>query len=166
MAGTQDKIKQNRPPRVHMALDQHTNGAEPKKSIPLLALIMASLSGHRNNLLPVKKRKPTEIDRDTFSDVFYAINPTLSYLVENKLVNDGSKLKINLDFKQPDDLFNPLNVLKQVEPLYKLYQSRQRLTDFLAKLEGNEKLSDAIRLILNNTDSLNKLKNQTENIGG
>jgi type VI secretion system protein ImpB len=166
MAGTQDKVNKNRPPRVGIALDQHRDGATPQKNIPFLELIVASLSGHRINALPFKKRKCTEIDRDNKNDVFRGINPTLSYLVDNKIANDGSKLKIDLDFKCLEDLFNPLNVLKQVEPLNKLYRSRQRLQDFLTKLEGNEKLSDVIATILNNTNSLAKIKAQTEQKGG
>ena len=36
--------------------------------------------------------------------------------VDNRLTDDDSKLNVELNFKNTDD-FNPINVVKQVEPL-------------------------------------------------
>ena len=38
------------------------------------------------------------------------------------------------------DDFGPLSVVQQVEQLKKLYEVRQRLSDLLTKLDGNDKL--------------------------
>ena len=70
------------------------------------------------------------------------MKPRLALQVDNKLSDDGSKLAVELQFKHIDD-FEPEQVVQQVEPLRKLLEARQRLTDLLAKMDGNDKLERA-----------------------
>ena len=59
--------------------------------------------------------------------------------MENKLTGDDSKLAVELNFKHIDD-FEPASVASRSTPLRKLLEMRQRLTELLAKMEGNDKL--------------------------
>ena len=54
--------------------------------------------------------------------------------IDNQLADDDTKLNVELNFRTIDD-FNPAEVVKQVEPLRKLFDARQRLMDLLAKLD-------------------------------
>jgi type VI secretion system protein ImpB len=54
-----------------------------------------------------------------------------------------------------------LQVLKQVPPLNKLFEARQRLRDLLAKLDGNDQLDSLLQNVLANTESLQELKAET-----
>ena len=76
--------------------------------------------------------------------------------VENKLTNDGSKLGVELNFTQIDD-FDPDRVVQQVEPLRRLVRDRQRLSDLLSKMDGNDKLESGLEEILKNSEKQQQL---------
>jgi len=158
---TQHKLDRVRPPRVHITYDVEIGDAIEMKELPFVAGIMADLSGKPEEPLPqVKDRKFVEIDRDNINTVMEAINPRLVYQVENRLVDDGSKINVELKFDNVDD-FDPVNVLKQIAPLKKLYDARQRLSDLLTKLDGNDDLDQLIQDVVASTESLEELKTLT-----
>jgi type VI secretion system protein ImpB len=86
------------------------------------------------------------------------MKPRLSYSVENKLQDDGSKMGIELKFTNIED-FEPDNIVQQVEPLRKLVEARQKLSDLRSKMDGNEKLENILEDILANSDKQKELSN-------
>ncbi|MFH1350715.1 MAG: type VI secretion system contractile sheath small subunit [Pseudomonadota bacterium] len=155
---TQHKLDRIRPPRVQITYDVEVGGAIEMKELPLVVGIMSDLSGKPEEPLPkIKDRKFVEIDRDNFNDVLAAIGPRLTYRADNKLTNDGTKLNVELRFNHMDD-FNPVNVLKQMTPLRKLFEARQRLSDLLGKLDGNDDLDKLLQDIVQNTENLKEIK--------
>ncbi len=155
---TQHKLDRIRPPRVQITYDVEIGDAIIMKELPFVGGIMADLSGKPEEALPkVKDRKFVEIDRDNFNDIMDSINPRIVYQVPNRLVDDDSKLNLELKFNNMDD-FNPVNVLQQVKPLKKLFDARQRLTDLLTKLDGNDDLDNLLQDVVSNTESLEELK--------
>jgi type VI secretion system protein ImpB len=158
---TQHKLDRIRPPRVQITYDVEIGDAIQKKELPFVVGVMADLSGKPEvPLAKLKERKFVEIDRDNFNDVLASSAPRLAYRVDNKLTNDGSKLNVELKFRNLDD-FNPTNVVNQIEPLRKLLEARRRLTDLLGKLDGNDKLDELLQEVVSNTDGLKELKAQT-----
>jgi type VI secretion system protein ImpB len=118
---------------------------------------LADLSGKPDESLPkVKDRKFVEIDRDNFNQVLAGMKPRLAYRVDNKLTDDDSKMAVELRFKSLDD-FHPERVAEQVTPLRKLVEARKRLSDLLAKLDGNDKLDELLQDVLASTESIEKL---------
>jgi len=159
---TQQKLSRIRPPRVQITYDVEIGDAIQMKELPFVGGILADLSGKPEIPLPkIKDRKFVEIDRDNFNEIMGAIAPRLAFQVENRLADDGSKLNIDLKFGCMDD-FNPVSVLKQVEPLRKLYDARQKLSDLLTKLDGNDELEGLLKDVVVNTENLNELKSLTE----
>ena len=159
---TQKKLSRIRPPRVQITYDVEIGDAIQMKELPFVMGIMADLSGKPEEALPkLKERKFVEIDRDNFNDVLESINPRLAYRVDNKLADDDSKLNVELRFKHIDD-FHPDQVVKQVEPLKKLFEARQKLQDLLAKLDGNDDLDALLQEVAANTDDLQALQKQVE----
>jgi type VI secretion system protein ImpB len=155
----QHKLDRIRPPRVQITYDVEIGGAIVKRELPLVVGVLADLSGNPEQPLPkLRDRKFVEIDRDNFNDVLAACAPRLTLRVDNKLVRDGgTKLNVELHFQKTED-FAPLNVLKQVEPLRKLFEVRQRLTDLLGKLDGNDALDSLLQQIVSNTDGMKQIQ--------
>jgi len=157
---TQHKLDRVRPPRVQITYDVEIGGAIEKKELPLVIGILADLSGKPEAALPkLKERGFVEIDRDNFDDVMASIGPRLAFSVENKLANDGSYVNAELRFRSMED-FSPPNLVAQVPALKKLLDARNRLSDLLAKLDGNDELDGALQQIVNDTDALKKIKSE------
>ncbi|GBC62145.1 type VI secretion system contractile sheath smal l subunit [Desulfonema ishimotonii] len=157
---TQHKLDRVRPPRVQITYDVETGDAIEMKELPFVAGIMADLSGKPEEPLPrIKDRKFVEIDRDNFNDVLAGINPRLVFQVKNRLADDDTKLNVELKFKNVED-FDPVSVLKQVSALKKLYDARQRLSDLLTKLDGNDDLDKLLQDIVHNTEELAAIRKQ------
>ncbi|MGI9067400.1 MAG: type VI secretion system contractile sheath small subunit [Pyrinomonadaceae bacterium] len=147
----QHKLDRVRPPRVHITYDVEVGGAIETKELPFVLGVLGDFSGKPDEALPrVRDRKLIEIDRDNFDGVLAAMKPRLAYRVDNKLTNDGSKMGVELRFKSMDD-FHPDNVVQQVEPLRKLVDARQRLSDLLSKMDGNDKLESILNEIASDT---------------
>jgi type VI secretion system protein ImpB len=149
----QHKLDRVRRPRVQITYDVETGGAMQKTELPFVVGIMADLSGQpKEALRPLKERKFTNIDRDNFNDVLERSAPRLAMKVDNKLTGEGdSKLAVELNFKHIDD-FEPAKVAEQIAPLKELLDMRQRLTQLLAKMEGNDKLEALLADVMSNNE--------------
>lgn len=160
---TQQKLNRIRPPRVQITYDVETGGAQAKKQLPFVVGIMSDLSGKPEKvLLPLKERKFVEIDRDNLNDVMASIQPRLALRVKNRLDEDSdSWMNVELKFNNMEG-FHPAQLIKQVEPLRKLYEARIRLTDLLAKLDGNDDLDKLLQDIVSNTEGLQEIRHQVE----
>jgi len=148
----QKKLDRVRRPRVQITYDVETNGAMQKVELPFVVGVMADLSGQpKEALRPLKERKFASIDRDNFNEVLAKSAPRLAVKVQNRLTGDDSKLAVELNFKHIDD-FEPASVAEQVGPLKELLAMRQRLTQLLSKMEGNDKLESLLGEVLGNTE--------------
>jgi type VI secretion system protein ImpB len=148
----QHKLDRVRRPRVQITYDVETNGAMQKVELPFVVGVLADLSGQpKDPLKPMKDRKFAVIDRDNFNEVLEKSAPRLALKVGNKLTGEDNKLAVELNFKNYDD-FEPARVAEQVAPLKELLAMRQRLTQLLSKMEGNDKLESLLADVLGNTE--------------
>lgn len=155
---TQHKLDRVRPPRVQITYDVEIGDAIEKKELPLVVGILADLSGKPDQPLPkLGERRFTEIDRDNFNQVLASIAPRATLQVDNTIGGDGSKLNVELRFKDMDD-FEPVNIVKQITPLRRLFEARQRLRDLLTKLDGNDDLDKLLQDVVSNTEGLQEIK--------
>jgi type VI secretion system protein ImpB len=153
----QHKLDRVRAPRVHITYDVEIGDAIEMKEIPFVVGVLADLSGKPDEPLPkLKQRKFIEIDRDNFNNVLEGMKPRLAFKVDNKLTGEDTKMAVELRFKSIDE-FHPESVVKQINPLQKLLEARQRLSDLLSKLDGNDKLDELLQDVIASTDSLQKL---------
>lgn len=137
----QHKLDRVRPPRVQITYDVEIGDAIEMKELPFVVGILADLSGHlADPLPPLKERKFVEIDRDNFPEVMESIKPRLTITVPYKLGTDKTETSLELFFTSIED-FEPLNIVKRVEDLSKLYDSRCHLKDLMNKLDGNDTLA-------------------------
>src|SRR5215475_3881608 len=154
----QHKLDRVRRPRVQITYDVETNGAMQKVELPFVVGVLADLSGApKEAQRPLKDRKVVAIDRDNFNDVLAKATPRVAMKVDNKLTGEGdTKLAVELNFKHIDD-FEPARVAEQVPALRELLEMRQRLTQLLSKMEGNDKLEQLLADVLTNTDKAQAL---------
>jgi type VI secretion system protein ImpB len=154
----QHKLDRVRPPRVQITYDVETGGAIQKKELPFVVGVLADLSGKPVEALPkLKERKFVEIDRDNFNDVLASTAPRLAFQVNNVLGGSAEKINVELKFRSMDD-FSPLAVIDQVAALRKLFEARQRLSDLLAKLDGNDSLDAVLTQAGRDQDGLKTMK--------
>jgi type VI secretion system protein ImpB len=162
----QHKLDRVRRPRVQITYDVETNGAMQKVELPFVAGVLADLSGQpKDPLRPLKERKFVPIDRDNFNDVLAKATPRLALKVPNRLTDENTSLAVELNFKNMDD-FDPARVAGQIAPLKELLEMRQRLTQLLSKMEGNDKLEQLLADVLTNTEKAMALARQMGIEGG
>lgn len=142
---TQHKLDRVRPPRVQITYDVEIGNAIEKKELPLVVGILADLSG-KPDTPPAKlvERRFVDIDRDNFNEILSSISPRATLQVDNTISGDDSKLNVELRFNHIED-FDPVNLVKQVVPLRRLFEARQRLRDLLTKLDGNDDLDQLLQ---------------------
>ena len=92
------------------------------------------------------------------------ISPSANMKVENTLEADGSELSVDINFNNLED-FEPQNIVKKVEPLNKLMETRNKLRDLLTKADRSEELETILEEVLSNTGSLASLGDEL-GIGG
>ena len=157
----QHKLDRVRRPRVQITYDVETGGAMEKKELPFVVGVLADLSGQpkAKRLKPMKERKFTTVDRDNFNDVLNRSAPRVAMKVQNKLTDADTKLAVELNFKHMDD-FDPGKIAEQVPALKELMDMRHRLTQLMAKMEGNDKLEAMLADVLNNTEKRDELAKQ------
>ncbi len=159
----QKRLEKVRPPRVQLTYDVEIGDAIEQKEIPFVVGVLGDFTGQQDPDKPLPKlkdRKFVNVDMDNFDEVMKGMAPKTSYRVKNKLGADGGEFAVNLAFDKIDD-FRPESVVQQVEPLRKLLEARTKLNDLRNKLAGNEKLEDILGDVLNNTEQLKQLDQET-----
>lgn len=153
----QHKIDRVRPPRVQITYDVEVGGAIELKELPFVLGVMGDFVGKPEEPLPaIKNRKFVEIDPDNFNQVMAGMKPRVAFSVENKMQDDGSKIGVDLKFNNIED-FEPDNIVQQVEPLRKLVEARQKLSDLRSKMDGNDKLESMLNDIISDVDKQKQL---------
>ena len=162
----QHKLDRVRPPRVQITYDVEVGGAIELKELPFVLGVMGDFVGKPEEPLPaLKNRKFVEIDPDNFNQVMAGMKPRLTYSVDNKLQDDSSKLGVELKFNSIED-FEPDNIVQQVDPLRKLVEARQKLSDLRSKMDGNEKLENLLNEVVSNADKQKQLSDALGLDGG
>lgn len=152
----QKRLQKVRPPRVQLTYDVEKGDAIEQKELPFVVGILGDFSGASEVPLPrLRDRKFINIDLDNFDDVMAAMAPRAAYRVANTIGGEG-EFGVEMNFKSIDD-FRPEAVVRQVEPLRKLLEARNKLADLRNKLAGNEKLEDILNEVLTNTEKLQQL---------
>ena len=160
---TQHKLDRVRPPRVQITYDVETRGSFVKKELPFVVGIMADLSTQGGQMsadgktpLPLRDKKYLEIDRDNFNDIMKSLKPTVA-------LNGGATSYAfeSLEDFSPIRLLQPANTeLNKVDPADASalglaradFVRRTRLSDIVAKLDGNVALQNRFIEALNDAN--------------
>ena len=154
-------IRRNRAPRVHISYEDPYD-AERKIELPFVMGVMADLSGNNAGVEKpeLADRNFLDFDMDNLEARMKAINPGVSFKVENKL-NDGSgeQMSVNLRFEKMDDL-TPAAVARQVPALATLLQAREQLSNLLKYMDGKVAAEDQIKKLLSDPQLMQALRDR------
>ena len=162
---SQKFIQRNRAPRVQIEYDVEVYGAQKKVQLPFVMGVFADLSGNPEEApAPVGDRKFLTIDVDNFDDRMKAIKPRTAFSVPNTLTGDGN-LMVDITFDSMDD-FSPGAVARKVEPLRKLLETREQLSNLLTYMDGKSGAEQLIAKVLKDPDLLRSLVGAPKAEGG
>ena len=160
-------IRRNRPPRVHITYENPAN-AEEKVEIPFVMGVMSDLSGNTPGVEKedIALRKFLDFDMDNLDARMAAIQPGVSFRVDNKLGDkQGEKLGVNLRFNKMAD-FEPAAVAKQVPAVAKLLEARSQLANLMRYMDGKVKAEDQLKKLLSDPQLMAALKQRASEKGG
>jgi len=161
-------IRRNRPPRVHITYENQAN-AEEKVEIPFVMGVMADLSGNTPGAekAEIADRKFLDFDMDNLDARMAAIQPGVSFRVENKLSDTpGEKVGVQLRFNKMAD-FEPAAVARQVPAVAKLLEARQQLANLVRYMDGKVAAEESLRKLLSDPQLMVALKARpSEEAGG
>ena len=154
---TQSKLDRVRKPRVHIKAEVETEGAKLVYDLPFVVGVMGDFSGDpTGELKSLEDRGFVEIDRDNINDVLKRMKPGLNLRVENTLKGDGTEMGVQLQFESMED-FDPINVARQVDPLKKLLETRDKLRDLMTKVDLSSDLENVLEDVLSSTENVQKM---------
>ncbi|MBS1205602.1 MAG: type secretion protein [Proteobacteria bacterium] len=136
MSNTQHKLDKARPPRVQITYDVEIGDAQTAKELPLVLGVMGDFTNTETEL---RDRKFLHVDKDNFNEIMSSMKPSAEFLVDSALPDQEGKMAISLTFQNMDD-FSPDNIVQQVEPLRKLMELREQLSDLRNRAASNERL--------------------------
>jgi len=151
---TQHRLSRDRAPRVQITYDVERGDSLEHKELPFVLGVLGDFAGSAGSSLPpLKERKFTGIDRDSFDEVLSGLAPSLHLDVPNRLQDGGGELQFDLVFRSLED-FDPGRLAMQVPPLRRLLEVRSRLSDLRNKMVGNARLEGLLEGMLQETPRL------------
>lgn len=161
MASSQKFIARNRAPRVQIEYDLELYGAEKKVELPFVVGVLADLSGKSEEPPPpVSERGFLEVDMDNFDQRMKAMKPRTAFSVPNTLTGEGN-VSVDITFESMDD-FSPAAIAKKVEPLRKLLETRNQLSNLMTYMDGKDGAEDLINKLLQDPALMQTLSSEAK----
>jgi type VI secretion system protein ImpB len=130
--------------------------------------VLADLSGNTPGVEKeeIAQRKFLDFDMDNLDARMAAIQPGVSFRVDNKL-SDGAeeKMGLQLQFNKMAD-FEPAAVARQVPALAKLLEARQQLANLMRYMDGKVAAEDSLRKLLADPQLMTALRDRAPEAGG
>lgn len=143
MSNTQHKLDKVRPPRVQITYDVEIDGAQSAKELPLVIGVLGDFTQAKDAL---RERKFLNINKDNFNRIMTSMKPEAHFLVESVLPGDVGQLAISLTFQNMED-FSPDSIVNQIEPLRRLKELREQLSDLRNRVASNQRLKEQLEEI-------------------
>ncbi len=140
-------VGRNRAPRVQIEYDVEVYGSQKKVQLPFVMGVMSDLSGKSEvPLAPVAERDFLEVDVDNFDARMKSIKPRVAFHTPNHLTGEGN-IAVDITFESMDD-FSPAAIARKVEPLRKLLEARQQLSNLLTYMDGKKGAEELLAKLL------------------
>lgn len=143
MSNTQHKLDKVRAPRVQITYDVEVGDAQAAKELPLVLGVVGDFTQTEDNL---RDRKFLNIDKDNFNKIMSSMKPVSEFMVESILPDKPGMLPVSLTFTDMDS-FSPDNIVQQIEPLRKLMELREQLSDLRNRAASNEQLKISLGML-------------------
>ena len=153
----QKKLQRIRPPRVQLTYDVEVGDGKEIKELPFVVGVMGDFSAASEiEKTKLKDKKFINVDLENIDEVMESLAPRAAFQVENTLTEEGGRMSVDLTFNSMED-FRPENVVQQVDPLKKLVEARERLTDLRNNILNSDCLVYFLDDVLKNTDQIRKM---------
>lgn len=153
----QKKLQRIRPPRVQLTYDVEIGDGKEIKELPFVVGVLGDFSAASElEKTKLKDKKFINVDLENIDEVMESLAPRAAFQVENTISEEGGRMGVDLTFNSMAD-FRPENVVQQVDPLRKLVDARERLSDLRNKISNSERLEDLLDEVLKNTDQIRKM---------
>ncbi len=140
-------VARNRAPRVQIEYDVEVYGSEKKVQLPFVMGVLADLSGKPAEALPgLGDRKFLEIDVDNFDARLKSTKPRVAFNVPNTLTGEGN-VSVDVTFESMED-FSPYAVAAKVEPLKKLLDVRNELSNLMTYMDGKSGAEELVAKLM------------------
>jgi type VI secretion system protein ImpB len=146
-------------PRVQITRELWDGSAWVEKELPFVLGVVGDFSGRSDDRrASLRDRAFLEIDATSFDRILAEMAPRLAFEVRNRLAaGEDSPIRVELAFQALDD-FSPAKVARQVAPLAKLIQTRERLVEVLVRMDGNDRLEDFLDSVLRDPERRDRLR--------
>lgn len=156
----QKKLQRIRPPRVQLTYDVEVGDGKEVKELPFVVGVLGDFSAASEvEKTKLKDKKFVNVDLENIDEVMESLSPRASFQVENTISDEGGRMGVDLTFKSMED-FRPENIVQQVDPLRKLVEAREKLTDLRNKISNSEKLEDLLDDVLKSTEQVRQLSKE------
>jgi type VI secretion system protein ImpB len=156
----QKKLQRIRPPRVQLTYDVEVGDGKEVKELPFVVGVLGDFSaGSDLEKTKLKDKKFINVDLENIDEVMESLAPKATFQVQNTLTEEGGRMGVELTFNAMED-FRPESVVQQVDPLKKLVEARERLTDLRNKISNNERLEDLLDDVLKSTEQIRQLSKE------
>jgi type VI secretion system protein ImpB len=156
----QKKLQRIRPPRVQLTYDVEVGDAKEVKELPFVVGVLGDFSaGSTLEKAKLKDKKFINVDLENIDEVMESLAPRANFQVQNTLTEEGGRMGVDLTFNSMED-FRPENIVQQVDPLKKLVEARERLTDLRNKISNSERLEDLLDDVLKSTEQIRQLSKE------
>lgn len=133
---------------MQLTYDVEVGDGREIKELPFVVGVLGDFSAASElEKTKLKDKKFINVDLGNIDEVMQSLAPRASFQVENSLTEESGTISVDLVFNAMDD-FQPEQVVQQVEPLRKLVEARERLTDLRNKISNNERLEGLLDDIL------------------
>lgn len=147
--------------RVNIVYKPALGDAKEEIELPLKLLVMGDFT-QREDERTLEDRKPINIDKDNFNEVFRAQDLKLSFGVEDKLNDaaaEGDQMAVDLKFESIKD-FEPESIAKQVPEMNKLLELRKALNALKGPLANSLKFRKKIEEMIGDEETRQKLMSE------
>lgn len=145
--------------RINISYRPATGGAKESVELPLKMLVLGDFT-NREDDTPVEDLEPVNINSSNFDEVMAQSNLSLSFTVDNRMVEEeGQSIDVNLQVNKLAD-FEPDNVVQSVPELQKILQLREALKALKGPLGNSPHMRRALQQMLEDEGMSTKLKGE------
>lgn len=145
--------------RINISYRPATGGAKESVELPLKMLVLGDFTNQEDET-PVEDMEPVNINSSNFDEVMKQSNLSLSFTVENRMVEDeGQTIDVNLNIQKLSD-FEPDNLVQSVPELQKILQLREALKALKGPLGNSPHMRRALQQMLEDEGMTSKLKGE------
>lgn len=142
--------------RINIVYRSQTEVGQEERELPLKLMVLGDFSIGGNSLA-VQEREPVQVDKNNLDDVIADLGIRIEMMVTNRMSQDQTMLPVSIEIESIGD-FSPDNIIRQVEPLRRLYELRNALATLKGPMGNSPRFKNALKELLLDPECREELK--------